>query len=91
MSRSHTDRVATLIVQRDEPVVATPLIENGREVVHYTVESEMVTPATLPGSVQDALDLAGVWSDLDWDETVDALDRIRHESRPTPPIEPTNR
>jgi len=87
MSGSHIERVATLIVERDEPVVATPLIENGREVVHYTVEFEMVTSATRPGSVRDALDLAGVWGDHDWDETVDALDRIRHESQPTPPIE----
>jgi hypothetical protein len=37
--------------------------------------------------VQDALSLAGAWSHLDWDDMVDALDRIRHESKPTPPIE----
>lgn len=32
-------------------------------------------------------EFAGIWSDLDWDETEQALDRIRHESRPTPPID----
>jgi hypothetical protein len=43
---------------------------------------------SLPESVQQALNLAGAWSDLDWDETVEVLDRIRHESVPTPPIDP---
>jgi uncharacterized protein (DUF433 family) len=35
--------------------------------------------------VERALSLAGAWSDLDFDEMLDALDRIRHESKPTPP------
>lgn len=87
MSRLHPERTESLVVERDQPVIATPLIEDGREVVHYAVETETTTAATLPDSVQDALSLAGAWSDLDWDETVEALDRIRHESRPTPPIE----
>jgi hypothetical protein len=76
-----------MVVERDQPVSAIPLIEDGREVVHYAVETEAAPPASLPGSVQATLDLAGVWSDLDWDETVEALDRIRHESPPTAPIE----
>jgi type I restriction enzyme, R subunit len=37
--------------------------------------------------VQEALALAGAWRDLDWDEAERKLDRIRHESEPTPPIE----
>jgi hypothetical protein len=31
--------------------------------------------------------LAGAWADLDWEEAHDELDRIRHESDPTPPID----
>ena len=88
MSKEQRERVATLIATCDEPVVATPVMEDGRELVHYAVETGTVTSPSFPGSVQDALDLAGVWGDNDWDETVDALDRIRHESQPTPPIEP---
>ena len=37
-------------------------------------------------SVQAALDLAGAWSDLDWERALEELDRIRHERKPTPPI-----
>ena len=37
-------------------------------------------------SIQKVLDLAGAWSDLDWDDVERELYRIRHESKPTPPI-----
>jgi uncharacterized protein (DUF433 family) len=37
-------------------------------------------------SVGKALSVVGAWSDLDFDETLDALNRIRHESKPTLPI-----
>lgn len=36
---------------------------------------------------RSALDLIGSWSDIPWDEMEEALDRIRHESEPTPPID----
>lgn len=80
-----------LVVERGQRVVAIPLIQDGREVVRYAVEDETHEPAAntpMPESVRIALSLAGAWDDLDWDETVEALDRIRHESHPTPPIEP---
>ena len=31
--------------------------------------------------------LAGAWSDLAWDDEVEAFDRMRHETQPSPPIE----
>jgi hypothetical protein len=33
------------------------------------------------------LPMAGSWSDMDWDEMEQGLYRIRHESKPTPPID----
>jgi hypothetical protein len=38
-------------------------------------------------AIEDTLALAGSWSDLDWDDMMQELDRIRHESKPTPPID----
>jgi hypothetical protein len=35
--------------------------------------------------VQRALSLLGAWSDLDWNEAFEELERIRHANRPTPP------
>lgn len=37
--------------------------------------------------VRRALELAGAWSDLADDDEFVALDRIRHASAPTPPVE----
>ena len=37
-------------------------------------------------AMKETLALAGAWSDLDFDEMIDALDHIRHDSQPTPPI-----
>lgn len=86
MKRQHARRASNLVVERDQAVVAIPLVENGREVVEYAVDPVEAATDQLPESIQDAISLAGAWSDLDWDDTVEALERIRHESRPTPPI-----
>jgi hypothetical protein len=38
-------------------------------------------------AVKEALALAGAWKDLPSDRMEEELDRIRHSSRPTPPLE----
>jgi hypothetical protein len=49
---------------------------------------EEAADAALPESTtQKALNVIGAWSDLNWDEMIESLDRIRHESKPTPPSE----
>ncbi len=68
------------------PLIGLIFEENGREVVRYFTEEEAADAAVTQNATQKALDVIGAWSDLDWDETVAALDRIRHESKPTPPI-----
>ncbi len=89
MSGSDNGGPRQLVVERGEAVVAVPFIENGREMVRYSVVTppEPASTDEIPESVRVALSLAGAWSDIDWDEAVDALHRIRHESVPTPPIE----
>lgn len=37
-------------------------------------------------AIEETLALAGSWSDLNWEEMQHELDRIRHESNPTPPL-----
>ena len=86
MTKRQPVRGEYLVAEHDQPLIAIPVEENGREVT-YSVVDDAVADAVLPRSVEDALSLAGAWSDLDWDETVAALDLIRHESRPTPPID----
>src|SRR5712691_8789695 len=64
----------------------------GKPVAVLAPYDDSATDAVKPGRrtrrrPQDACCLAGVWSDLDWEQAADELDRIRHESRPTPPFE----
>lgn len=70
----------------DGPLVGVIAQEDGQEVVRYFTEDEQ-PPAERKRSIQRALSLAGAWGDVDWDETAQALDLLRHESKPTPPID----
>jgi len=72
----------------EQPLTGILVEEDGQRVVRYSTDD----PAALPGPaaqarLQAALGVIGAWSDLDWDEFSRDLDRIRHESPPTPPIE----
>ena len=71
--------------QTHSPLIGIIIEEKGKEVVRYFTEEEQADQAS-PG-VEEALGLAGAWRDLDSEETLDSLDRIRHESKPTPPID----
>ena len=76
-----------LTVRRGQPVFAIPWIEDGEEVTGYYNDEEELRRDLAEAGEPDEGDLAGIWSDLDWEETLAALDRIRHESKPTLPIE----
>jgi hypothetical protein len=78
---------ASLSVDGDRPLVGVPGRENGREVVRYFVD-DPEGRAALPADVlRRARAAIGSWSGMDWEETRAALDRLRHESEPTPPID----
>jgi hypothetical protein len=68
------------------PLIGIIVEEKGKEVVRYFTDEKAADAAVSQNATQDALSVIGAWRDLDWDETVAALDRIRHESTPTPPI-----
>lgn len=79
--------LASLTVDGDRPLVGVPERENGREVVRYFVDEPEASAALPPDVLRRARAAIGSWSDMDWEETKKALDRIRHESEPTPPID----
>jgi hypothetical protein len=84
----HERRIDTLALAADQPLVGVLVDEDGRQVARYFTDDR--TAADSAGSeatLQAALAVIGAWSDLDWDEFSTELDRIRHESRPTPPID----
>ena len=81
-----TDRVPILSLRPDQALIGVPASENGVEVTHFFAEEDDAR-ATADETLQAALAAIGSWGDLDWEETIAALERIRHESEPTPPIE----
>ena len=81
------DAVRRLTVRSDQPLLGLLVEEAGHELVHYFAGD--VPAAIEPDDhvIADALSLAGAWRDLDWEQTITALDRIRHATPPTPPID----
>src|SRR5574341_1363478 len=77
----------SLIGALDQPLIGIILEENGREVVRYFADEDEADLAMSGGGVQEALALAGAWKDLDAEDALDELDRIRHAAPPTPPID----
>jgi hypothetical protein len=80
----------SLVVSSDQPLIGVFLEEDGREVVRYFTDELEADAAGSDEATAGAKALAGAWSHMDWDELADSLDRIRHESEPTPPIESGN-
>lgn len=87
MAERRHQRAPSLLVQSNQPLIGIFLEEDGQEVVRYFTDEEAADAAVPQSATQAALGVIGAWGDLDWNETVEALDRIRHESKPTPPIE----
>jgi hypothetical protein len=85
-TKQRPGRVASLAVRPDLPLIGVVLIENGQEVVRYFANEADADSVIASHATTDIRSLAGAWADLEWEEAIDALDRIRHDSEPTPPI-----
>ncbi len=81
------NRQPSFTIASNQPLIGIPFHEHGKEIIRYFSEEEQADQAVSEDATQKALSLAGAWSDLNWDDMEQELDRIRHESKPTPPIE----
>ena len=86
MAEQQSSHTVGFIVLRNQPLIGIISHEEGREVVHYFAEEAEADAAISSSAIQEILNLAGSWSDLNWDVVEEELYRIGHESRPTPPI-----
>jgi hypothetical protein len=82
---AHTDGTRNLVVAADKPLMGVLVDEDGHTSVRYFAED--VAAEDTAGLDETLQAVIGAWSDLDWDEFSSELDRIRHESRPIPPID----
>ena len=88
MANPRSSAAAGVLVQDGGPLIGIFVDEDGREAVRYFSSEEAADQAIPSGATEEALALAGAWRDLDWDTLARELDRIRHESPPSPPISP---
>jgi hypothetical protein len=84
MARALEDPIREAAGDAGEPIAVYPIMRDGKIIDWYVVKDEPIDESSLPKSVRDALSMFGAWSDLDWDETMEALDRIRHSNSPSP-------
>ena len=87
MARREPSNPTYLDHRPGQPLIAITWQDGDEEITRYFVDEEAAREfrARQPGA--SALSVLGAWSDLDWDEFVEEIDRIRHESKPTPPID----
>jgi hypothetical protein len=77
-----------ITVRRGAPLIGVLVHdEQDEDVVTYFTDEDEADQVITDAAVQAALRLAGAWSDVPWEVIEAGLDRIRHESEPTPPIE----
>ena len=86
MTYQHIQEFTSVQADPGQPLIGVMTEEQGIEVVRYFTQEQEADRVLVEDTTQAALALAGVWSDLAWDELAQALDRIRHESQPTPPL-----
>jgi hypothetical protein len=87
MATQRVDRRREVVVPANHELIAIPDEINGQEFVRYFFSDEEADTAFGQEGIEEALAALGSWSDLDWDEAVETLERIRRESKPTPPID----
>ena len=86
VSQRRSTRVTDASVRRRPPSVTAEPTDNGR-VTRDAASGVVDQFHPVSARARVALSAFGAWSDMDWEETLEALDRIRHESTPTPPID----
>jgi hypothetical protein len=86
MTYQHIQEFTSVQADPGQPLIGVMTEVQGREVVRYFTQEQDADRVLVEDTTQAALALAGAWNDLAWDELAQALDRIRHESQPTPPL-----
>jgi hypothetical protein len=78
--------------RRSQPLIGVPVGEGDEEVVRYFTSEEEADEALSKDktNIQRALSAIGAWKHIDDEggpDMLDELDRMRHETKPTPPFE----
>jgi len=81
-----SDHAPSLFVPDTQALIGLVIRRHGREVTRFFADEAEADRELSQQATDQALQLAGCWSDLPWDDLEEGLERIRHESPPSPPI-----
>ncbi len=77
----------SFLAGRDQPLIGVPVVVGDEEMVRYFTDEVAAQSASSRAGVERAVSALGAWADLDWEEAEAELERIRHATPPTPPID----
>ena len=77
---------AHLTVREDQGLIGVVVVEDGQLATHFFTDAVETDEFPAGAGTRAALQAIEAWANLDWDEAVAELDRIRHQSTPTPPL-----
>jgi hypothetical protein len=84
--RESYDKIRRRAESLSDPLIGIVAVEDDRETVRYYFREEDAEAETSRRTAQQALGLAGAWSDLNRSDVEEGLNRIRHESGPSEPL-----
>jgi len=74
------------MVERAEATKKPLTLKRDNKIVAVLTPVETEKKQQNKKALEETLALAGAWKDLDFDDMLQQLDKIRHESKPTPPL-----
>jgi hypothetical protein len=86
MTHPYVQDMGSLQSDLGQPLIGIITAQDGDDVVRYFTEEQEADKGAAQNAAEEALALAGAWSDLEWDELEKALASIRYASNPTPPL-----
>ncbi|MBV9279424.1 MAG: hypothetical protein JOZ41_05040 [Chloroflexi bacterium] len=81
-----SDHSSSFFVPDTQALIGVAIRQHGREVTRFFADEAEADRELTQQATDQALQLAGCWSDLPWEELEDGLERIRDESSSSPPI-----
>ncbi len=79
MSELREQDAGVVVVADDAPLFAVPFDKGGKEEVLYATDEDAADRALGLDKQRERINLAGVWSHLDWDDAEAYLERIDNE------------
>ncbi len=86
MAEQDVNHTQHFTARQDQALIGIIRRQDGNEVVEYFASEAETDTTSDKDRLRKIRSLFGRWSELDWDAALEELDRIRHQSKPSPPL-----